>query len=247
MNAELDPNDVLGDPLSVVWSDYDGDEIYGDFEMVGGVPSELRSFEPGIGKFEWSGGNPLASSVQFYHGNQIDTTRFMTDSSGEDDLSAIYTAFGEGVDGTNHRYSYAGAYGYQTHDDLRFLHVGHRYYDANTGRFLQRDPMGLVGGLNVYAYVRSRPVASVDPSGLYVGETDLEALKEQYAPHPEYEYPEPPSTERELEELKKAFVLTCAIGNLFSAFALPIATFIDQLTHPDEPANPLFGGDYENW
>ena len=29
------------------------------------------------------------------------------------------------------RYGYAGARGNQTHDDLPFLHVGHRYYGEN--------------------------------------------------------------------------------------------------------------------
>jgi RHS repeat-associated protein len=93
----------------------------------------------------------------------------MTDSGGEDDLSATYTAFGERIDGTNHRYGYAGAYGYQAHDDLPFLHVGHRYYDPATGRFLQRDPIGVIGGLNTYEYVRSMPANLADPIGLHDG------------------------------------------------------------------------------
>jgi RHS repeat-associated protein len=146
--------------------DYDGDEIYGDFEMVGGVPNELRSFELGIGKFDWSGGNPLPSSAQFYHGNQIGTTRFMTSWTVIPGDSAVYTAFGERIDGTNHRYGYAGAWGYRSHDDLPFLHVGHRYYDPGTGRFLQRDPVGIRGGANVYLYAGANPLIFVDPNGL---------------------------------------------------------------------------------
>jgi RHS repeat-associated protein len=97
----------------------------------------------------------------------------MTDSGSAGILPAIYTAFGErvcpGGDCTgvaNHRYGYAGAYGYQTHDDLPFLHVGHRYYDPATGRFLQRDPIGIRGGLLVYDYATDRPSANVDPTGL---------------------------------------------------------------------------------
>ena len=99
----------------------------------------------------------------------IGTTRFMTDWTGDDTDSAVYTAFGERISGTQHRYGYAGAGGYQAHDDLPFLHVGHRYYDPASGRFLQRDPIGIAGGLNVYEYVRSRVTKRVDPSGLHDG------------------------------------------------------------------------------
>ena len=41
-----------------------------------------------------------------------------------------------------------------------------RYYDPGTGRFLQRDPIGIRGGLNVYRYARAEPTLAVDPSGL---------------------------------------------------------------------------------
>ncbi|MEG0434514.1 MAG: RHS repeat-associated core domain-containing protein, partial [Morganella sp. (in: enterobacteria)] len=40
-----------------------------------------------------------------------------------------------------------------------------RYYAPDTGRFTQQDPIGLAGGLNLYAYVLS-PLDWVDPLGL---------------------------------------------------------------------------------
>jgi len=50
--------------------------------------------------------------------------------------------------------------------ELGWLHVGERYYDPAAGRFVQRDPIGIRGGLNVYAYVLNRPTLRVDPNGL---------------------------------------------------------------------------------
>jgi RHS repeat-associated protein len=41
-----------------------------------------------------------------------------------------------------------------------------RYYDANKGRFLQRNPRGYVDGMNLYEYAGSRPTYYTDPYGL---------------------------------------------------------------------------------
>ncbi|WP_238116209.1 RHS repeat domain-containing protein, partial [Vibrio cincinnatiensis] len=40
-----------------------------------------------------------------------------------------------------------------------------RYYDPRTGRFIQPDPIGLLGGLNHYQYAPN-PVMWIDPTGL---------------------------------------------------------------------------------
>jgi RHS repeat-associated protein len=41
-----------------------------------------------------------------------------------------------------------------------------RVYDQNTGRWLQEDPIGLAGGLNLYQFNGNNPVAYTDPFGL---------------------------------------------------------------------------------
>ncbi|MGB2984853.1 MAG: RHS repeat-associated core domain-containing protein [Phycisphaerae bacterium] len=168
LNRQLDPETLEPVPGGDVWSDYDGDEIYGDYIIDGQTATNLRSFEPGLAKVDpWT--NTGSVNTSYYHGNQIGTTRFMTDSGGTGVSPVVYTAFGEIIAGESDRYGYAGSWGYQTDEAglFPFLHVGHRYYDPTTGRFLQRDPLGIFARLNVYLYVGASPFSAVDPKGLY--------------------------------------------------------------------------------
>ena len=59
----------------------------------------------------------------------------------------------------NREASGAGSYG-------RFLYNGFRYYDPEIGRYVSADPIGQLGGPNIYAYVLNNPLNAVDPLGL---------------------------------------------------------------------------------
>jgi RHS repeat-associated protein len=50
-----------------------------------------------------------------------------------------------------------------------FYLTHYRLYDPDTGRWLNRDPIGEIGGLNLYGYVGGNPVNFVDPTGLLFG------------------------------------------------------------------------------
>jgi RHS repeat-associated protein len=45
-------------------------------------------------------------------------------------------------------------------------YYGRRYYDPKPGRFVGRDPIGEKGGIHLYAFVRNRPVNTVDVMGM---------------------------------------------------------------------------------
>ncbi len=177
LRQRLNPADLT--VLDTSWSDYDGNDTYTDFQVVAGAHITSRAYEPEFGEYP-DPANP-SSSIQYYQRDLIGTTRTMTCDT---DLGActpgpggqppitrrrVYTAFGEVVStsgSVDSRYRYAGAWGYGSDNDFTFVHVGARWYDPETGRFLQRDPIGIKGGLNVYAYTGNQPSTAVDPTGL---------------------------------------------------------------------------------
>lgn len=56
----------------------------------------------------------------------------------------------------------------QYYDAESGLHYNYfRDYDPRTGRYVQRDPIGLGGGINTFAYADSRPTGAIDPAGLF--------------------------------------------------------------------------------
>ncbi len=63
------------------------------------------------------------------------------------------------------RYLFQGReYDYTT----QLYHFRARWYDPETGRWLSNDPIGISGGLNLYAFCSNDPVNFVDPMGLDV-------------------------------------------------------------------------------
>ncbi len=114
-------------------------------------------------------------NVKYFHSDHLGTTRLMTDGSGNAIDAAVTTAFGELVgENLETRYGYVGGYGYEqvagsgqpAGSAFDGIHVGFRWYSPSTGRFLQRDPIGYAGGMNLYEYVGSSAVGYFDPLGL---------------------------------------------------------------------------------
>ncbi len=55
--------------------------------------------------------------------------------------------------------------GYRLDPETQLYYVRNRTYNPVLGRWIQRDPIGYAGGINLYGYVESSPAGLVDPSG----------------------------------------------------------------------------------
>ena len=86
-----------------------------------------------------------------------------TNQVGELTGTASYDAWGNSLAalGTIPLYGYTG----REPDATGLIYYRNRYYDPMIGRFIQRDPIGMDGGINLYAYVNGNPVNFTDPMG----------------------------------------------------------------------------------
>jgi RHS repeat-associated protein len=72
---------------------------------------------------------------------------------------------------------YDGSPGYNgTEAGGGLVFMRNRWYDPNTGRFTQEDPIGFAGGINLYAYAGNDPVTYSDPFGLCPPKTMAEVF-----------------------------------------------------------------------
>ncbi len=59
-----------------------------------------------------------------------------------------------------------GYCGYRFAPETETYLARNRWYEPKLGRWIERDPLEYVDGMNLYEYVRSRPIDGLDPTGL---------------------------------------------------------------------------------
>jgi RHS repeat-associated protein len=102
--------------------------------------------------------------TSYYHLDYLNSTKLVSDESGEVEVRYIYRAFGEQLAklGTGEaKYTYGGK---ELDNETNLYYVNARYYDAVIGRFISEDPAR--DGTNWYVYADNNPLRSVDPTGL---------------------------------------------------------------------------------
>jgi len=116
-----------------------------------------------------------SGTVTYNYFDQLGSVTVVSDASGNKINQYAYLPFGDsnppniaaclpGTCGsaTGTAFGYAG---YRYDAETGLYHAGARYYDPRLGRFIQPDPIGQAGGLNLYAYADNDPLNLTDPSG----------------------------------------------------------------------------------
>ena len=107
------------------------------------------------------------NAYYFYHYDGLGSTVAITDSNGDVVNTYAYSPYGlvGGQETIPNPFKYVGRFGVMDEGNgLYFMRA--RYYDPEVGRFINKDPIGFLGGLNLYAYVGNNALNLVDPLGL---------------------------------------------------------------------------------
>ena len=119
-------------------------------------------------------GNPTAGyRYTYYHNDHLGTPQRLTDKAGNLLWSAQYDAYGKAQVQTTASVQLATVNLLRQPGQYLDLETGlhyndRRYYDADTGRYASRDPIGFEGGINLYSYAGASPSRFTDPTGEFI-------------------------------------------------------------------------------
>ena len=152
---------------------YDSIHVVADTDNSGSL---LRTYTygPGIDNILSMTIHGSSGTTNYYYLKDLaNTVLALANSSGSIVESYVYDAYGNvtirngsgtviPVSAYGNRFLFQGReYDYTT----QLYHFRARWYDTETGRWLSNDPIGISGGLNLYAFCGNDPVNFVDPMG----------------------------------------------------------------------------------
>jgi RHS repeat-associated protein len=112
-----------------------------------------------------------ASGSTYYHADAAGNITAMADTSGNVVARYLYDPYGNllgkwGALADANRYRFSSK---EIHPNSGLYYYGFRFYEPNLQRWLNRDPIGERGGVNLYGFVGNRTVDQVDLLGLQYG------------------------------------------------------------------------------
>ena len=113
-----------------------------------------------------SGSSAATGTAEHLLHDHLGSTRSLRSSSATEIWDREYTPYGATFEGASgdERFMFTG---HQWDGETGLYYAPHRYYSPFQARWTTRDPLGMIDGPNVYAYVRGNPVNAVDVDGLF--------------------------------------------------------------------------------
>jgi RHS repeat-associated protein len=141
-----------------------GVDLSGSFQVAGGIGGLLAR------SHGYSGGN--WSTHNYYHADGGGNVTYIINASQAMVAIYKYDPYGKTLISSG---TLAGANVYrfsskEIHVNSGLYYYGFRFYDPNLQRWLNRDPIGEEGGINLYVCFSNNPLSNYDPTGLYTAE-----------------------------------------------------------------------------
>ncbi len=139
----------------------------------------VLSYDHGLGLLTRD--NPL-TGVAYYSFDAIGNTQELTNPAQQILNNYIYEPFGKDMlsnEAVYNPFKFVGQFGVMKETNgLDFMRA--RFYESGMGRFINPDPIGLLGGdKNLYRYTSNDPILKIDPIGLqeYIRKTTSRTTK----------------------------------------------------------------------
>jgi len=136
------------------------------FVWYGLTRGEERDGSGNVTKRFYPEGVQVAGASLFYTLDRLGSIRELTDSTGAVRARYDYDPYGRRTKSTGDLEADFGFTGQYYHAPSKLHLAVYRAYDADVGRWINRDPVAEAGGLNLYRYVKNSPTRYTDSLGL---------------------------------------------------------------------------------
>jgi len=145
-----------------------GLDLAGSWERAGGIGGLLA-------RTTHSGANGVTYTPAFYHADGNGNVTYLLKLDQTAGANYQFDPFGRLL-ASSGTLAAANTYRFSSKEVMLasgFYSFGYRFYDPATQRWLNRDPIGEDGGVNLYGYVGNNSISGVDAFGLWSWDNDL--------------------------------------------------------------------------
>jgi len=149
-------------PLGTTNYLYDGFRLVEEANATGNV---LTGYTQGLVIDEPLSENRLGTAI-YYEADGLGSITSLTNPSGAVVGTYTYDGFGKVTASTGSVANSLKFTARESDSETGLYYYRARYFDPSAGRFVNEDPSGTSGGINLFEYVLNNPVNLYDPTGL---------------------------------------------------------------------------------